>query len=154
VLRLPEPMLTRAAPIPVGGGWLFDPKLDGFRCLVCTHGRVRVRSRRGWDMTALLPELHSLPDDVQPDGEIVALDEVGRPDFHRLESRLLHGRRGIAVVFFVFDVLTVERLATRMLAYEAARAARGAPVRKSARPTGGDVRRRTSSVPGHVRARP
>lgn len=37
VLRLPEPMLARADAIPSGSGWTFEPKLDGFRCLVGTH---------------------------------------------------------------------------------------------------------------------
>jgi len=122
LLRLPEPMLTKPGPIPVASGWLFEPKLDGFRCLVCSHRRLRVRSRRGWDMTKLLPALRSLPENVQLDGEIVALDENGLPDFHRLGSRLLHRRDAIAVTYFVFDVLAVEGLATTMLPYEERRA--------------------------------
>jgi len=66
ILRLPEPMLARSGAIPSGRGWMFEPKLDGFRCLVCTHaGTFRARSRRGWDMTPLLPELAmALPADV------------------------------------------------------------------------------------------
>ncbi len=36
-LRLPEPMLARTGTIPHGRGWLFEPNLDGFRCLVRTH---------------------------------------------------------------------------------------------------------------------
>jgi bifunctional non-homologous end joining protein LigD len=98
-------MLAKTGSIPVARGWMFEPKLDGFRCLVCTHGRLRVRSRRGWDMTLLLPELRSLPENAQLDGEIVALDENGLPDFHWLGSRLLHKRDGVAVTYFVFDVL-------------------------------------------------
>jgi bifunctional non-homologous end joining protein LigD len=47
----------------------------------------------------------------------VALDESGRPDFHRLSSRMLHGRPGIALTLFVFDVLAVEGLATTMQPY-------------------------------------
>jgi ATP-dependent DNA ligase len=63
---------------------MFEPKLDGFRCLVCTHGLFRARSRRGWDMTHLLPEFRrGLPLGVQLDGELVALDASGGPDFHR-----------------------------------------------------------------------
>jgi ATP-dependent DNA ligase len=37
ILRLPEPMLARPGAIPSGRGWQFEPKLDGFRCIVCTH---------------------------------------------------------------------------------------------------------------------
>ena len=69
-------------------------------------------------MSPLLPELAAaLPADVQLDGELVAPDETGRPDFHRLSSRMLHGRPGIALTLFVFDVLAVEGLATTMQPY-------------------------------------
>src|SRR4051794_24815218 len=62
------------------------------------HVGFQARSRRGWDMSHLLPEFHrSLPDSVQLDAELVALGEDGRPDFHRLSSRVLHGRPGIAL---------------------------------------------------------
>src|SRR6476620_8299560 len=86
MLTLPEPMLARSGPVPTGRGWRFEPKLDGFRCFVCTHGsRFRAKSRRGWDMTAKLPELAlSLGADVQLDGELIAWNSEGLPDFHRL----------------------------------------------------------------------
>src|SRR5215210_432313 len=106
-------MLARSGPLPRGRGWVFEPKLDGFRCLVCTHAGFRARSRRGWNMTTLLPELaDALPPDVQLDGELVALDHDGRPDFHRLGARMLHGRARIGVTLFVFDVPPVEGLPT------------------------------------------
>jgi ATP-dependent DNA ligase len=86
-LRLPEPMLARSGPIPGGPGWTFEPRLDGFRCLVCTHAVFRARSRRGWDMTHLLPEFRkSVPAGVQLDGELVALAEDGRPDFQLADA--------------------------------------------------------------------
>ena len=116
-------MLARAGPIPGGAGWTFEPKLDGFGCLVCTYALFRARSRRGWDMTHLLPEFRqSVPAGVQLDGELVALTEDGRPDFHRLSSRMLHGRTGIVLTLFVFDVLAVEGLSTTMQPYTERRA--------------------------------
>ena len=53
--------------------------------------------------------------DLQLDGEIVALNGDGLPDFHLLSSRLLHRRGGIPVVYFVFDVLAIEGLPTTIL---------------------------------------
>jgi bifunctional non-homologous end joining protein LigD len=110
VPRLPEPMLAKTGQIPTGAGWLSEPKMDGFRCMVCTHGdRFLARSRRGWDMTALLPEFAKrLPADVQLDGELVAWDENGHPDWHRLGRRILHRDESIPVTLMVFDVLAVE----------------------------------------------
>jgi bifunctional non-homologous end joining protein LigD len=74
-------------------------------------------------MTHLVAQFgRSPPPGVQLDGELVALDETGRPDFHRLSSAMLHGRPGIAITLFVFDVLAVEGLATTMLPYSERRA--------------------------------
>jgi bifunctional non-homologous end joining protein LigD len=74
-------------------------------------------------MTHLLPEFRPrLPDGLQLDGELVALGDDGRPDLHGLSSRMLHGRGGITLTLFVFDVLAVEGLATTMLPYMERRA--------------------------------
>src|SRR4051794_23685223 len=98
-------MLARSGPLPKTDGWRFEPKLDGFRCLVCTHGRFRALSRRGWNMTKLLPQLKdSLAGDLQLDGELVAVNEQGHPDFHLLCRRMLHGDSAIPVMYLVFDV--------------------------------------------------
>src|SRR4051794_23423582 len=119
VLALPEPMLARAGDLPQGAGWRFEPKLDGFRCMACSHGgRARIRSRRGWDMTKLLPELvEVLPSNVQLDGELIAWDEEGNPDFHRLGRRMLHGDTSIAVTYMAFDVLALDGEPTLRLPY-------------------------------------
>ena len=122
LVRLPEPMLARPGPIPTGAGWRFEPKLDGFRCLVCTHDRFRARSRRAWDMTQLLPELeHALPRNVQLDGELVAFDPEGRPDFQLLSRRMLHRQPGIPVTYMVFDVLAFDGEPTTREPYRARR---------------------------------
>ena len=105
VLRvLPAPMLLRPGPIPTGTGWSFEVKWDGFRALVSTVDGVRVRSRRGWDMTPLLPELGSLPAGFVLDGELVAFRD-GVPHFPHLTRRLLHRDRSLAVTFVAFDAL-------------------------------------------------
>jgi hypothetical protein len=56
------PMLTRSGSLPTRGDWAYEVKWDGFRAIVSTEGTpLRVRSRRGWDMTELVPELGALP---------------------------------------------------------------------------------------------
>jgi bifunctional non-homologous end joining protein LigD len=82
-------------------------KWDGFRALISPVDGLRVKSRRGWDMTPLLPEPRSLPAGLVLDGELVAFRD-GVPHFPHLTRRLLHGDRSIAVTFVAFDVLQAD----------------------------------------------
>jgi bifunctional non-homologous end joining protein LigD len=66
-----------------------------------------VRSRRGWDMTPLVPELTAFPVTSTFDGELVAFGEDGSPDFPPLCERMLMRRPGIAVTYMVFDLLSL-----------------------------------------------
>jgi ATP-dependent DNA ligase len=109
VSALPEPMLARSGRLPLESGWSYELKWDGFRAIVHSGSEFRVRSRRGWDMTALLPELAALPVEAVLDGELVALGEDGWPDFPLLCERMLNGHGSIAVIFVVFDVLETRR---------------------------------------------
>ncbi len=99
------------------GRWAYELKWDGVRALVAVEGgAVCLRSRVGNDVTAAYPELQDVPspgEDVLLDGEVVALDEAGRPDFGLLQSRM-HVRRPprdlvarTPVVLVLFDVLHV-----------------------------------------------
>jgi ATP-dependent DNA ligase len=56
-------------------------------------------------MTALLPELAVVSGDAVRDGELVALNEEGKPHFPLVCERLLHGKREIPLSFVAFDVL-------------------------------------------------
>jgi bifunctional non-homologous end joining protein LigD len=106
-LRLPEPMLLRSGRLPTGD-YAYEPKWDGFRALISRNGHLRVKSRRGWDMTSLVPELASLPDGLAVDGELIALGDDGLPSFPRLCDRMLHGKRRIDVMLIVLDLLALE----------------------------------------------
>ncbi len=65
-------MLSRPGPLPFGSGWSFELKWDGFRAIASTEDGLYVRSRRGWNMTTVLPELRGLPAGLVLDGELVA----------------------------------------------------------------------------------
>jgi bifunctional non-homologous end joining protein LigD len=110
-------MLLRSARLPTSGDYAFEPKWDGFRCLASRNGRLRAVSRRGWDMTPLLPELAALPDGLAVDGELVAFGDDGLPSFPRLCDRMLHGKRRVEVMLIVFDVLTIDGRAVHRRPY-------------------------------------
>jgi ATP-dependent DNA ligase len=75
---LPEPMLARSGRLPTSGDYAYEVKWDGFRAIVSTDEPLRLRSRRGWDMTPHVGFLPHLPVRGVFDGELVALDNDGR----------------------------------------------------------------------------
>ena len=105
---LPRPMLLRSGPIPTGTGWIFELKYDGYRAVVSTEDRLRVRSRRGWDMSDRVRELQCLPPNLVLDGELVAFNEIGAPHWRLLGDRVLHGNGKIPVRVRGFDVLRMD----------------------------------------------
>jgi bifunctional non-homologous end joining protein LigD len=101
-------MLLRTGPLPVGPGWSYEVKWDGFRALVSTVDGLKVRSRRGWNMTPRLPELHDLPSGIVLDGELVAFDDRGDPHFPLLSRRILNHDQTVRVRLMIFDLLAVD----------------------------------------------
>ena len=77
-----------------GEDWLFEPKWDGYRIqAIVTGGSVALRTRNRHDAGRLFPELLGKPTwlaapEAIVDGEVVALDPEGRPDFGLLQARL------------------------------------------------------------------
>ncbi len=100
-------MLARAeSTLPVGD-YAFEVKWDGFRAIVSTEAGFRVRSRRGWNMETLIPELARADVRGVFDGELVAFQD-GVPHFPFVTARMLHRQRDIPVAFAVFDVLALD----------------------------------------------
>jgi ATP dependent DNA ligase-like protein len=102
-------MLARSGRLPTSGDYAYEAKWDGFRAIASTEGQLRVRSRRGWDMTEHVGFLAELPVRAVLDGELVALDGDGKPDFPQLCECVLMRRTSAPLTFMVFDVLSVER---------------------------------------------
>ena len=107
--RFIEPMLLlRTDALPKDAGdWEYQLKLDGYRAIAFkTRGRVQLRSRNDNDFSirypAIVQGLAKLPDETVIDGEVIALDEDGRPSFSVLQN---YGSSEAPVVFFVFDVM-------------------------------------------------
>jgi bifunctional non-homologous end joining protein LigD len=110
---------------PPRDGWSFEIKWDGYRALaVKSNGRVRLFSRRHRDIThdfdVVASPVEALPQkNLVLDGEIVALDENGRPSFQLLQNfRQAAGRRGQQLVYYVFDLLNYENRDLKKLPLE------------------------------------
>jgi bifunctional non-homologous end joining protein LigD len=93
---------------PSGDGWGHEIKFDGYRIqLRVQNEQVTLKTRKGLDWTgkfgAIAREAKSLPDAII-DGEIVALDENGAPDFTALQAALSEQETD-DLVFYGFDLL-------------------------------------------------
>ena len=93
--RKPSPMLASAGGAPFSDpDWLFEIKYDGIRVLAQRRDdTVTLLGRKGDDVTVRYPEIvHALsktaPGQFLIDGEIVAMDDSGRPSFQRLQRRM------------------------------------------------------------------
>jgi bifunctional non-homologous end joining protein LigD len=90
--------------------WAFEGKWDGYRLLVdADHGELQLRSRSGRDVTREYPQLKALAADLAEhhvilDGEVVALDESGVPNFGLMQNRATSTR----VEFWAFDILALD----------------------------------------------
>ncbi len=105
-----QPMLATATDaLPVGEGWVYEPKWDGFRAIVTVAGgEVTLTSRNGKDLTGRFPDVaRAVPlairsSDAVLDGEICALDEDGRSRFSLLQES------GGTSMLVLFDLLELD----------------------------------------------
>ncbi|HZR18702.1 MAG TPA: non-homologous end-joining DNA ligase [Verrucomicrobiae bacterium] len=105
-------LLRRVQELPEGPGWCYEVKLDGYRMQAIKHGgSVRLLSRNGADYSRRFASIaqavnHLKPITLHLDGELVAMDDAGRPAFQILQS----GRqlpKGWQIGFYAFDLLRV-----------------------------------------------
>jgi ATP-dependent DNA ligase len=108
--RFIDPMLLqKVETLPEGPQWQYELKLDGYRALAFrSGGALHLRSRNDHDFSqryaAVMTGLAGLPDDTLMDGELVALDEEGRPSFGALQHADAHA----SLQYYVFDLLVHE----------------------------------------------
>jgi bifunctional non-homologous end joining protein LigD len=110
-------------------GWLFELKLDGYRLLASkSRGEALLLTRNGNDYTAVFPEIaraiKAIPlDECIVDGEVVVMDEQGKPSFARLQQRgrlsspieIKRAAVELPAIFFAFDLLAFEDFDLRPL---------------------------------------
>ncbi len=120
-----RPMLaTKGDHVPTGDGWSHEVKWDGMRILadISAGSRAagtRLTSRNENDVTAAWPDVARSPlgdRDLLVDGEVIALNDAGVPDFRVLQERMhVRNARTVArlveqvpVTFMVFDLLRLD----------------------------------------------
>src|SRR5687768_15683252 len=109
--RFIDPMLLlRTDALPnEGSRWEYQLKFDGYRAVAFkTGGKVHLRSRNDNDFNSRYPAvvggLAKLPDETVIDGEIVAVDDDGRPSFNALQNQ---GSANASIIYYVFDVMVL-----------------------------------------------
>jgi bifunctional non-homologous end joining protein LigD len=137
-----EPMLARSvSELPADvKDWLYEIKLDGYRCLIGkSSNKVTLWSRRGNTFTKQFPLIAQACNGLEPDtlidGEIVAVDDDGRVSFNLLQH---HRSKAQAIQFYAFDLLVYKSrsltgvpLQTRRELLTEALSAVGDPIRLS-----------------------
>jgi bifunctional non-homologous end joining protein LigD len=119
---VPLPMLAVAGALPLPAEdhlWGYEFKWDGVRAMAAVRsGVLGLTSRKGTDITVRYPEVARLPEalaghDAVVDGEIVAMDDAGRPDFgalqnrmHRIGPEVVRMAAAKPVSYLVFDLLS------------------------------------------------
>ena len=112
VIPLPSfipPQLCKTVDRPPSGpAWGHEIKFDGYRLQLRTErGKATLKTRKGLDWSekfaAIIGEAKTLPDGII-DGEVVALDKSGMPDFAALQAALSE-RKSKDLIFYAFDLL-------------------------------------------------
>jgi bifunctional non-homologous end joining protein LigD len=125
-LRVSKPFKTPSAPkfiqpmkatlsnrIPEGNGWLYEIKWDGYRALALKHGDViRLLSLKNKPLNTDFPGLVEALRQVNAhtaiiDGEVVAVNNAGKPSFQILQNRKSLGRDW-HIVYYAFDLLNLD----------------------------------------------
>ncbi|HJY08234.1 MAG TPA: RNA ligase family protein, partial [Bryobacteraceae bacterium] len=112
--------------LPEGPEWTYELKLDGYRAVIIKDGAsIQIRSRNDKDLMQMYPSVAAAgrrlqPEQVVIDGEVVAVDERGRPSFQALQHRGSHPKH--TIVFYAFDLLHLNGEDTTALPLKARRA--------------------------------
>ncbi|HMW45854.1 MAG TPA: hypothetical protein PKD47_08200, partial [Solirubrobacterales bacterium] len=112
-----------------GVAWNFEVKWDGYRAIAFCSGGLKLQGRRLNEIGADFPEIKPLGSDSRArglvlDGELVVVDEDGRPDFQLMQSRR---ERQLEAHFMIFDLLWADGTDLRPMPYLERRARLPAP---------------------------
>ena len=116
------PMKATLGTLPTEDeGWAYEIKWDGYRTLAfVSPAGVRLQSSNLLDVTRRYPEIQPLADTLDGqrvilDGELVVVDDRGRPRFELIQRKEVDR---LEAAYFVFDVLSIGGRDTIALPYE------------------------------------
>jgi bifunctional non-homologous end joining protein LigD len=106
------------------GRWIYEVKLDGYRCIAVRSAKAAQLFSRNQNLfNAKFPTLAAALQEIEPDtvfdGEIVALDQEGRPSFNVLQNSRVATAR---IYYYVFDLLIYQGRSLLQLPIEKRRA--------------------------------
>jgi DNA ligase D-like protein (predicted ligase) len=106
---IPPMLLLQKRTLPEGPVWRYELKHDGYRAIAFrSDGKLFLRSRNNRDFAdrfrEILAGLAKLPKETVIDGEVVALDESGRPSFNALQDSASGARE---LVYYVYDLMVL-----------------------------------------------
>ncbi len=107
-----KPMLATAVDDAFNSKeWLYELKFDGYRAIAeIKKGKILLYSRNGLSLAQRYPVIVSAVKKIKHtcvlDGEIVLLNEKGKPDFQKLQN--YEQNKGYPLVYYVFDLLSLK----------------------------------------------
>ncbi|MET3505469.1 ATP-dependent DNA ligase [Halalkalibacter oceani] len=107
-----SPMLLHSIKEPLleDNDYITELKLDGIRLIMSKfNNKTKLYTRHNNEVTSLFPELlqFDIPDGTVLDGELIALDDSGKPDFELMMSRFKSKKliSQVNIQFAVFDII-------------------------------------------------
>lgn len=115
-----KPMLSEIGQEPFDDkNWAFEIKWDGYRAVADLRKEVQLYSRNGLSFTdkfkKIVNSLKLQDQEMILDGELVAYDETGKPNFQWLQNKA--DQENVIVLYQVFDLLWLNGHSTQNLSY-------------------------------------
>jgi bifunctional non-homologous end joining protein LigD len=104
---------TVVQQLPLGAEWIYEIKWDGYRALAAKHSdKVRLLSLKNKNLNSDFPVVVEAVRGIKAhtallDGEVVAVNNRGKPSFQMLQNRKSLGRNW-HIVYYAFDLLNLE----------------------------------------------
>lgn len=110
--KIKPQLATLVDKVPIGEDWLHEMKWDGYRLMSVIDKKVKLITRNGLDWTSDFPSIEAEMNQLNLkktilDGEVVVLDEKGKPSFQLLQNALNEKTKD-PMIYYLFDIIYYE----------------------------------------------